>query len=949
MKETNALKENLQNIVQGDDAIKLSPTTNHIHDVTTEEFNSYLQQLANGKKNINDYLREVLKSNKKFSNAVIIAKFSGKEFFKNYSDLSNLDLSGAILENVDFTKKTLTNANFSNSYLSKVEFKDCGLEGANFVNANSEILGENSKPKVSFTDCSMRNSDLRGMNYEEGKFILVDTELNEFFNTLKKSLSINKIPQSQRQITFTLPEDRIQQKYSDLKLSVPNIESILKNSNKFEKISQTTKDTLQDKIKELEANNSNSLPNRVAKNSAAFFNILSKAKSVLQNSNPTPSLGFGKDTTENLKKNKVLSTFESLTKFTEAVRENLKKDEVLRPLELESQLDEALKKAENEGSRVRSKELVGFLNSVASLNQKEQIKFDPTFNKDEDVQTKKQDVKIDPDTFNSFISQETYQSLQQYITNNNEDLAKDSILVPNLSQIDLSNKEFKGKDFSNCNLTDANLKGSTFTECNFVNACLEGSSLEGSKLNDCNLENAKLQYVRGENITINGSKEKLSNLQNAQFQKANLSLAQISFVDAKQSNWQAANLTKAKITGSDFTGANLNGISARALKIEQSKFIQASFDAAFMKGCEIIRSDLSESSMEFMNYVGSKIEDSTILDANLAHSIFAKCKIENSDLSGTTFNNSVLAEINAITTKFRNAKMKEVDAAYANFKNVTLADANLQKSRLYGALLEQVKAQNTDFSESDLSKIKMKDVDLTETNFTNVHALMPELEEVVFNKATLYGAKLYEGVYKKVSVEQAKTDSETIITSLNLEDVSEKEIVGTLKNGTMGRAFINQNNFRERNKRSWLINNIVTQRFLRLSKGMPMVAFPAAILFFVPAPLSVCIGLAVLSEIILFSSKKRWQKPINRYIVPKEIKPKGKTNTLKDIYIIKGQTQTPKKKSSEDFPELPNIIDPIKLLQAATDIKTSIDKLQPQPTKTATNSQTTSTSQTQRK
>ena len=217
--------------------------------VSAEDFKNYLAQHSVGKKNLNSYLSEV-------KNKPTIAIITQEALSDIKKDLSNIDLSGSTIIDVQFDDYNLTATNFSNCFLQQLDngvvFKNCDLTDANFTNANEDIIGKDLQPKVTFYNCKMAGADLRGMNYATGAFEIKDETLNALVQQL---LGDNKLLKKDNKTT-------IEKNYRNLKLSIPNIDALVENSNRYEEIRskdlqkqdqlKSTLVELEDKIKDTE-------------------------------------------------------------------------------------------------------------------------------------------------------------------------------------------------------------------------------------------------------------------------------------------------------------------------------------------------------------------------------------------------------------------------------------------------------------------------------------------------------------------------------------------------------------------------------------------------------------------------------------------------------------------------------------------------------------------------
>ena len=152
----------------------------------------------------------------------------------------------------------------------------------------------------------------------------------------------------------------------------------------------------------------------------------------------------------------------------------------------------------------------------------------------------------------------------------------------NLSNMNLSDLDFRGVSFSGSNLVRSNLNGANLEIVDLKRANLKLSNLQGANLTraeikdadltGANFERADLTWVDLQEARLTNAELRGANLKNANIIKAILQEANLTDANLENANLQGADLTEAKLQGADLTGVNLKNTNLQgAYYNEQTK------------------------------------------------------------------------------------------------------------------------------------------------------------------------------------------------------------------------------------------------------------------------------------------------------------------------------------------------------------------------------------------
>lgn len=194
-----------------------------------------------------------------------------------------------------------------------------------------------------------------------------------------------------------------------------------------------------------------------------------------------------------------------------------------------------------------------------------------------------------------------------------------------LSDLDLSNLNFKA-----ARLDDANLFGSNLSSSDLRNVHLKGVTLDRARLTKTNFTRANL---RGSRILIPAIHVALESWiwDAPTFRQSDLSGAQLS----------------GNFDGTDFGAANMRGVrfgirsSLERCEFSGSNLIDASFKRARLRYARFVRADLRgadfhDAKLIWVDFTGADLRGANFTGADISMSIFDDANLEGTDLTSTT-------------------------------------------------------------------------------------------------------------------------------------------------------------------------------------------------------------------------------------------------------------------------------------------------------------------------
>jgi uncharacterized protein YjbI with pentapeptide repeats len=200
-------------------------------------------------------------------------------------------------------------------------------------------------------------------------------------------------------------------------------------------------------------------------------------------------------------------------------------------------------------------------------------------------------------------------------------------------------------DLSGINLREKDLKGIDFRRANLCNADLHQTDLSNASLRKAILYDANLYETRLEATDIKSANFKRSNMRGVNAQKATASGAVFEKANLSKTNFSGANLTSARLNGADLGGgtdlsrANMNyavldRANLTAADLTEATLVHANLHEADLSGARFLAADLSFANLTEADLQGADFTKANLQGANLSQASLVKTYLDGANLVG---------------------------------------------------------------------------------------------------------------------------------------------------------------------------------------------------------------------------------------------------------------------------------------------------------------------------
>ncbi|CEO17796.1 Serine/threonine-protein kinase B [Rickettsia monacensis] len=739
-------------------------------------------------KDLNDYLGYI-KDN---------PNVSLNDFIKNkyYFAEDNDKIIITSLENMEINAD-LANANFQGTILTDAVFNNCDL--------TNTILCDSNLTNVKFNDCIFIGTDFRGANLHYTDFNYEDNDEG-------------KIP-------------NLKDKIRDIKLSFSNLERL----NKY-----IDKDLEKERIKEI-------VVDEVTKKKKY---ILATEDEETLHTVKSRELKTKQEELETLKQNLdnpgiATNLLNAFWNSAETIAQNRQNE-----LEKINKLQHEVNKLETEVYALDNLRMFcgnGLADIFEQLkDEKIQIKLDSSYvigstAKERDIP--KEYIKLTSQEFDLYLAEAAKQSntklsLTDFVRKQ-KNLSKDTHIIPDLSEIDLSGKT----------LTNLNLKNTLFASANLENIKISNCNLDFTNFEGANLQNAVFQNVTARNTgflfaDLKNSKIENSDMSRAYMPKVDLSEAEVTnskfnavmMVNAdaekliiKDSEWKNSNLTGISLAYADMQRVQMQGVVLNNALLDQANIVSTDLENAFMNKTHALEAKFKEQcnmqGITARNAYFSDAEFENILslkEADLREAIMQRVKLKNADLTKAKLDKAKL-EYADLT----NATLTNATAQFAKLSNATLEKAEAEGLNISDAIAKNINAKEANFKNAIMQRADLTKADFTKAVLENADMQAMEATEAIFKEANLKQANLKAANLAGINKEGADFDKAKIDDATKMHD-TKGEAKGNLdhqdKDGKKTSVNVNehaklQDKIHAREKSGWFLKTGVGQFCTKIAKS----------------------------------------------------------------------------------------------------------------------------------
>jgi len=316
----------------------------------------------------------------------------------------------------------------------------------------------------------------------------------------------------------------------------------------------------------------------------------------------------------------------------------------------------------------------------------------------------------------------------------------------NLIDVNMSDMDLTGNDFSNTVITNTNLSNTILVGADLSNVVLIGTTLTGADLTGANLAG----------ITIIGNDLTNTILRGVNLTDASLVSVDLSGRDLTNTILRGVDLTDKDLTGTILRGADLSnsiltdvnlsdkdltGTILRGVDLTDKDLTGTILRGADLTDANLAGQDISDHDLTDVILTGADLSNSLLPDNGLSEKNFQRTIFNMVDLSGKDLTKSIFECV----TDFSYYYLKLVSANCINFVDTNLENTNLTNANFVNTDLTMIKNKSlagadlsaASFAYSDLSGVNLYDVSLLQTNFAGTN--LSGQDFTVVSNTQIYG------------------------------------------------------------------------------------------------------------------------------------------------------------------------------------------------------------------
>ena len=264
-----------------------------------------------------------------------------------------------------------------------------------------------------------------------------------------------------------------------------------------------------------------------------------------------------------------------------------------------------------------------------------------------------------------------------------------STIQLDLSGLDLSCKDLRNYDFSNCILTKTNIQKSHLGNANFEKSIATHANFRNSYFNKSQFRNSDLR-----DSNFKGTIIKDSNFSDCLFNRTDFSGSRI----------KKTFISRANIRESIFSSTHLDDVT----------LVKAHFERSLFRDAKIVNSELALVKLNDSQILFTDIINCNFKNSMLYNSIFDNCKIQKSDLTGALFTSGKI-----INSEITETQIRKVDFRNTQLTSDTFTKCDLSNSKIFGVsawkltLIETIQ-EDLQISDSNEPKITIDNIEVAQ-------------------------------------------------------------------------------------------------------------------------------------------------------------------------------------------------------------------------------------------
>ena len=583
-----------------------------------DEYANYIHKKKGPRKNLNEYLQII---HKELVGVDVIADLSNFEFSKNNIDLRDCDLSGSILDNIDFDGRYVL--------LQGVNLKGASLKASKFTNGidlSGVQFGCIALESNMFVNCQLVQAEYDPSASKVLMYKLTDEQIEDYLSNKSPKPNLNKYLEEKLgyqypgfKIIADLSGRVINKRFSGADLSESNLERV----------------TITGQIEGLQL--------RDCFTKSTLFRDCDLDNVDLRGT-CLADKGYW------LEQGFQAAIFEGTVNLDSA------KLSIARDLKLAAQKG----LIPNYNTSLESLSLES--DELPVLNVSSDSVFDPCYKKGEISSSYRKVTIEEVKGYCASVKRVKSQSHFQEIQDFSSYLGLDKNVYLDLSGLNLKAIDFSFGKFKNCDFSFTNLVGSKFdeselTNCNFSGANMSGRIIDSQFTNLAKWEDNIKGFLNIKNDVVSMKK--------AVFDHCNFTWANMNGVEADGAEFK------------EFVGINLN---APNLKINQAIAHDGNFAGAYLKDVQAVELKAKRANFSHAFAVGGNFDSSDLERGNFSHAELEKARFIESSLQASNFFEANLTASKLNGTKLQKAKFA-ANISAANMDGCLVNSADLSKAK----------------------------------------------------------------------------------------------------------------------------------------------------------------------------------------------------------------------------------------------------------------------------
>ncbi|MEZ4536210.1 MAG: pentapeptide repeat-containing protein [Cyanobacteriota/Melainabacteria group bacterium] len=244
----------------------------------------------------------------------------------------------------------------------------------------------------------------------------------------------------------------------------------------------------------------------------------------------------------------------------------------------------------------------------------------------------------------------------------------------------------RGVHLDNVDLSNLNLEGADFTGARFLSVLLVSTNLKNANFLHARLSRCRAQYA---------------NLENCDFSDCNFQQVTLEKSRLAGCKFQESQFFDAILNGADFAGAKFVKVAFRNSQLLNTAFADTSMEQSNFNNSPCGGADFSEATMNRVAFYKSKISNARFIGANLNNVSFESCFGANVSFNATTADYLRFNKSRFTSSDFKKSKLITFFSSGSDFTDSNFSEAEISRMSLHKSFFDKTKFEGTIFADCD--------------------------------------------------------------------------------------------------------------------------------------------------------------------------------------------------------------------------------------------------------